>query len=364
MWITADVTFDTDEAAREAERLVREKKLAGISADLGNVTSTLEVLELGPDGMPSDWLETVEKGEVVGGTLVPMPALGDARIVQNPDGTLTAWLVAEGAQTSDRRIIQLGALVWRDPAPLMFTDTTSVGHTGAVFVGNLSNFQRVDVGLVAAFTVHPEHFTDPMLPAVTKPHVEDGRFVGHGAQWGVCHLAFPGCVTPPETATEYEIAKWKETDGVRGVPIYRHPNGDIHAPLHLTLEEARSWYDDNCTLEGLAQVGDDTFGIWVAGSASPDIEGLYLSGDWRLVGDNLELTAFLACERPAFPLALVASDLQTALVAAGIVRETQPTDPTLEVLSLLKREVVYLRDTVETLCVEREAERLLASLTV
>lgn len=362
MWITADVKFDTDEQAREAERLVREKKLAGISADLGNVTSRLEVLELDDQGMPSDWLETVEKGEVVGGTLVPMPAFGDARIVSNPDGTLTAWLLPEGLNTSDRRFIMEGALEWRDPAPLMFLDSTSTGHDGAVFVGNLSNFQRAELSLVAAFTVVPEHFVDPMLPAVTKPHVEDGRFVGHGAQWGTCHLAFQGCVTPPETQTAYEVAKWKEVDGQLGVPVYRHPKGDIHAPLHLTLAEARDWYDQECSLEGLALVGDDSMGIWVSGSASPDIDGLYLSGDWRLLDDNLELMGFLACEKPAFPLALVAADVQTALVAAGIVTETQEEEPRDLLLKTLAIEVMRLQADMEPLVMEREARILLDSL--
>jgi hypothetical protein len=368
MWITAEVKFDTDEQAREAERLVREQKLAGISADLGNVTSILEVLAVDDAGMPSDWLETVEKGEIVGGTLVPMPALGDARIVANQDGTLTAWLVAEGVQTSDRRIIGDMALSWRDPAPLMFTDTTSQGHDGAVFVGNLTNFQRADRALVAAFTVVPDHFTDPQLPAVTRPHVEDGRYVGHGAQWGVCHLAYGGCVTAPETKTDYVVARWKEIDGVKGVPVYRHPNGDIHAPTHLTLEEAKAWYDEHCLLEGLAEVGDDTSGIWLSGAASPEIDGMFLSGDWRMVdtseGPNLELMSFLACKKPALPLAFVAADQQQSLVAAGVVTESEPTPPDYAqaVIRLLTNEVLTLGERVETLEVEREARILLDSL--
>lgn len=369
MWITADVTFDTDEAAREAERLVREKKLAGISADLGNVTSTLEVLELDSAGLPVDWLETVEKGEVVGGTLTPMPAFGDARIVSNPDGTLTAWLVAEGAMSSDRRTIQLGALVWRDPAPLMFQDTTSEGHSGAVFVGNLSNFARVDTALVGAFDPYPELFEDPQLPAVTRPHVEEGRYVGHGAQWGVCHLAYGGCVTAPESKTGYSLARWKEVGDIVGVPVYKNPHDDTgHAPAHLTLQEARDWYDTHCQLEGLAEVGEDTFGIWLSGAASPEIDGMFLSGDWRIAdtadGPNLELISWLATTRPALPLALVAADQQMSLVAAGVVVESAPVDPIKESLVMLANEVLALRSYVDDLRIEREAERLIASLSV
>lgn len=363
MWITADVVFDTSPQAREAERLVREAKLAGISADVGNVTSKLEVLAMGDDGSPSDWLETVERGEIIGGTLVPMPAFGEARIVVNPDETLTAWLLPEGEATSDHRLINEGALEWRDPAPLMFNPQTSERHQGAIFVGNLSNFQRSPEVLVAAIAPVAEHFTDPMLPAVTKPHLEDGRYVGHGAQWGTCHMALSGCVTPPETKTGYAVARWKEIDGVAGVPIYKHPDGDIHAPGHLTLEETRAWYDEHCSLEGLAEVGDDTFGIWMAGDANPEIDGMFVSGDWRLNDGNLELVAFLACDRPAFPLALVAADQQTSLVAAGVVTETAEPDQTLEVVRTLAREMVLLRQEVEPLVIEREAERLLQSIS-
>lgn len=372
-WIKADVVFDTDSEAREAERLVREKKLAGISADIGGVTETLEVIALGEDGSPSDWLRTVTAGEIVGGTLLPMPAFGDARIEFGEDGALTAWILEEGSRTSDRRLIEPFALTWRDPAPLMFSDrTTEHPHDGAVFIGNLSNFRReettlYDLGrqeaLAAAFTPNPELFTDPMLPAVTKPRIEEGRYAGHGAAWGTCHLAFPNaCVTPPEDE-EFAYARWKEVDGVFGVPIYRHPKGDIHAPLHLGLEEAREWYERECLLAGLGELGPDTFGIWVSGAADPEVDGMFLSGDWRRVDGDLELIAFLACERPAFPLALVASDQQTALVAAGVVLETLPTDPTLEILSLLKREVVALREQVEPIFLEREAGILLDSLT-
>ncbi len=33
MWLIADVTFDTDSEAREAERLAADGKLAGVSVD-------------------------------------------------------------------------------------------------------------------------------------------------------------------------------------------------------------------------------------------------------------------------------------------------------------------------------------------
>jgi hypothetical protein len=363
MWITADLVFDSDAEAREAERLVREGKLATLSVRLANVTSKLEVLAMGEDGSPTDWLETIESAEIVSVTQLPVPAQGGARIVANPDGTYTAWMVEEGEPTSDRRVISPGALTWRDPAPLTFSDREDGAHENAIHVGNLTNFQRSALALVATITPVPEHFADPMLPAVTKPHLEAGRYVGHGAQWGTCHLAFSGCVTPPTTETGYALARWKEVDGVLGVPVYKNPEGDRHAPGHLTMEETQAWYDDHCSLEGLVEVGDDTFGIWLAGDATDEIDGMFVSGDWRLSGDNLELVAFLACERPAFPLALVASDHQVSLVAAGVVLETAEPDPTLEVVRTLAREVVVMRQDLDEVLIDREAERLIESLS-
>lgn len=371
MWITAEVKFDTDEQAREAERLVREDKLAGISADLGNVTSTIEVLAVDDSGLPSDWLETVEKGEIVGGTLLPMPAFGDARIVVNSDGTMTAWILPEGVTTSDRRSISPGALEWRDPAPLMFLDQrTELPHVGAVFVGNLSNFRRSELAMVAAFNPDPQLFVDPMLPAVTKPYIEEGHYMGHGAQWGVCHLLHGCSITAPESKTNYSYARWKEVGDITGVPIYLHPKGDHHAPTPtlnpLTVEQTRAWYEENCSLEGLVEVGEDANGIWVSGAASPEIDGMFLSGDWRTAetpdGPNLELVAFLACTRPAFPLALVASDIPVALVAAGVVTETEDPDPRDEIIRRLASEIIALRTDVEPLVFDREARILLDSL--
>lgn len=368
MWIVADVTFDSDSEAREAERLVRENKLATLSVRLADITSKLEVLDLDDDGAPADWLETITKGEIVSVTQLPVPAQGGARIEQNSDGTFTAWMVEEGVKTSDRRIIELEALTWRDPAPLTFSDREADAHETAVFVGNLANFRRTSA-LVATLPVAApvEFFSDPELSTVTKPHrLEDGRYVGHGAAWGTCHLNYPGCVTPPESASNYEYARSKTVAGseLQAVPVYRHPRGDIHAPLHLDVQQTRDWYDAHCSLEGLVEVGPDLHGIWVSGAASEDIDDFYLSGDWRHAGEpeTLELVAFLACKNPAFPLALVASDQQVALVAAGVVTESAPADPTLEILSLLKREVLTLRESVEPLLLDREADRLVESL--
>jgi len=304
MWIVADVVFDSDTEAREAERLAREGKLAGVSVDLGNVTSEIEVLDEDEDGFPVDWLETLTEGEILGATQVAMPAFADAHI-EIQDGQLVAYLAPEGITTSDKRLIAPNALTWRENAPLMFNDSSD-GHAGAVHVGNLVNFRRVGAVLVAS--------SDPNLAGLMKPMVRDGKIVGHGAGWGTCHTAIPGaCVTPPSST--YSHVK----DGVK---IYRHPRGDVHAPLGMSLDEAKRWYDAHCELVGRAGVGEDDHGIWINGESSLDNGDVFLSGDWRNDNGELELISFLVVANPGFPTAMVASDTQQALTSAGIVRES------------------------------------------
>ena len=315
MWIVADLTFDTDAEAQEAERLAREGKLAGVSVDLADVSEEVEILAVDDEGFPSDWLVTVTDAEIIAATQVAMPAFGDARIESTPTGYV-AYLAPEGLRTSDRRLIGSGALRWRDPAPLMFNDTSD-GHDGATFVGNLTNFRRESgLSLVASGS--------PQLPALTKPRIENGELVGHGAGWGTCHVGFSNaCITPPSST--YQRVK----DGAK---VYKHPRGDVHAPLSLGVEEAMRWYDTHCELVGVVDVGEDEHGIWVKGPTLLEEEELFLSGDWRADPDDLELVSFLVVDNPGFPTALVASDHQQALVAAGIVTESDDVVTRLEKL--------------------------------
>ncbi|MDZ7743000.1 MAG: hypothetical protein U5Q03_15010 [Bacteroidota bacterium] len=101
--------------------------------------------------------------------------------------------------------------------------------------------------------------------------------------------------------------------------IYRHPKGDVHAPLNLSLEDAKRWYDAHCERVGRAKVGEDSHGIWVNGESELEDGEVFLSGDWRSDNGGLELISFLVVENPGYPTAMVASETQTALTSAGIV---------------------------------------------
>ena len=86
------------------------------------------------------------------------------------------------------------------------------------------------------------------------------------------------------------------------------------------------WYDANCELVGVAGVGEDLHGIWVNGDTTLEDGEVFLSGDWRGDGGELELISFLVVDNPGFPTAMVASDVQTALTSAGVVTETKEPD--------------------------------------
>lgn len=281
-WIVADVDYRQDiDRAREAMQLADENRIAGVSADIGDVTAELEVVEVDDDGNPTEIVETILAGEIIGATQLPMPAFAGARITM------------------------------ADPVPL-----------------------------VAALVprVHPDWFKGQDLGGPTPFTVtEDGRIYGHLATWGTCHTGISGgCVTPP-AGTDY---RWFHTGAVHvdgeQIPVGHITMGTGHAPLTLGSKATAAHYDDTGTCAADVVVGEDAHGIWVAGAARPgvDLDALRaasLSGDWRTIEGRLELVAALAVNVPGFPIprttARVASGEQYALVAAGVLEpEPAPSD--------------------------------------
>jgi hypothetical protein len=80
-------------------------------------------------------------------------------------------------------------------------------------------------------------------------------------------------------------------------------------------------YDDTATVMADVAIGEDSFGIWIAGAVRPDatdeqvrkLTASSLSGDWREIGGQLELVAALCVPMPGFPLAVI----EEAFVAHG-----------------------------------------------
>jgi hypothetical protein len=302
-WIAADVEWDTDDTASEARRLVDEGRLSGISADIGDVTSDVEVLDVDEYGDAVDWREVILAGEIIGGTQVAMPAFGDARIYTSAD------------------------------------------------------FTRLQFGALAASAAPRSWFADPELERLTPLTVtDDGRIFGHLAPWGECHIGHEtACVTAPRSDSGY---RWFHTGAVvvdgETIPVGQITMGIGHAPLNLSAKATADHYDNTDAVVADVVCGEDQFGIWVAGAVRPGVsaervEALRassLSGDWRSIGGTLELVAALAVNVPGFPIARVASGEQLALVAGG-VRQASESDQWREIAARLADEIIILRAEVD-----------------
>lgn len=136
--------------------------------------------------------------------------------------------------------------------------------------------------------------------------------------------------------------------GVRDTDAGEVPVGQVtidlsHASVNLGANAALAHYDNTEKVVADINVGEDQFGIWVAGALRDGIDeakltslkGAALSGDWRKIRGNMELVAALAVNTPGFPIPRVGysgvGTKELALVAAGIVlteqgKEEQVTD--------------------------------------
>ena len=179
----------------------------------------------------------------------------------------------------------------------------------------------------------PTWFADPQLSVPTGITVTDeGRVYGHAAQWGECHIGFNDqCVTlPREDAHPYFMTgEVVCADGSR-VAVGQITVSTGHAPLSYRASHAAEHYDNTGAAVADVAVGNDRFGIWVAGAVRGNVAASRVhelrasgrvSGDWRRIGGQLRLVGLLAVNVPGFPIqaprARVASGAPLALVAAG-----------------------------------------------
>lgn len=183
-----------------------------------------------------------------------------------------------------------------------------------------------------------EWFTDPGLKAPTPIVVTpEGRVYGHVAEWGTCHVgAADECVAPPQSKTGYSYFHTGGTvltdQGLVDIGHIVMASG--HPSTRWSYRRAVSYYDNNSTAVADVVAGEDQFGIWVSGAVRPGIteEQKYalrastLSGDWRDVHGNLELSIALAVNAGGFPISrkpsfAVVNGRQMSLVAAGMLPE-------------------------------------------
>ncbi len=242
------------------------------------------------------------------------------------------------------------------------------------------------VASVQAPTVPPmDWFSDPGLIAPSPIVVtEEGRFFGHLAAWGTCHIGIDGvCIEPPPSATDYANFKQGSVMTDKGlIPCGVITMETGHADVKMRARPAMAHYDNTGLQAALVNIGEDEHGIWVAGCVMPHLSDEHimkmrasaLSGDWRDIGGNLELVAALEVNTPGFPIprpALAASaGHQTSLVAAGIVRPAATEKEALTVEAIVaavfaeqeRREAVKAMDEFRAEWARKELARIRASI--
>jgi len=182
------------------------------------------------------------------------------------------------------------------------------------------------------FPVAPpdEWFVNPELDGPTPLTVDDdGRVYGHIATRDVAHIGLPGKVHAPKSRSGYAYFKTGELVTASGarVQVGQLTLAGGHASMQADASAAVAHYDQTGSACADLNIGDDRFGIWVAGALRPEVTPSQLrtlrasapSGDWRPINGRLELVACCQVNVPGFPVvrATVASGAITALVAAG-----------------------------------------------
>lgn len=243
------------------------------------------------------------------------------------------------------RIYDQFRTMWDDPRQIPPWERTSDSAADEPVKAAIGEEDEMPIELVddelvaAAAPIKPPAawYANPMLDAPTKLRItDDGRVYGHLAQWNSCHRGASSCVLAPHSITNYAHFKTGTTLTAEGMllPVGVLTYGGQHADTAAEALAAQLHYADAGKAIANVNVGEDAYGIWVAGAMAPgtgDLEAQQLrqaplSGDWRRTGGNLELIAALAVNTPGFPInepqySVTAGGDQISLTAAGIVFE-------------------------------------------
>jgi hypothetical protein len=306
------------EYGQEAERLVRNGFIRGVSADLDQFEANEERPDLAEEDsgkIGADKL-VITHARVMAVTLVPKPAFQECQI----------YLVDDEKKQED----------------IVIPDGVYVDEMDAVEASAL-----VACGVVAgAIPVTPPRtwFDSPKLQKATPLTVDDeGRVFGHIAAWHVDHIGLSFGTKPPRSRSKYayfHTGVVRAEDGT-DVPVGQLTLAGGHASLEASAAEAVRHYDDTASAIADVHAGEDAYGIWVAGALRPGttpeqvraLRASAPSGDWRPIKGQLELVAVCQVNVPGFPIARarVASGAVMALVAAGAgVLARMKSDPVAE----------------------------------
>ena len=320
--------FDSGAYGQEAERLVREGFIRGISADLDQFEASEHSAEDSDNELEQDSGKIgtdklmISHARVMAVTLVPKPAFQECQIYLVEDEKQEDTVIPDGVYVDDMDPVEASALV--------------------------------ACGMVAgAIPVTPplDWFNNPKLKEATPLTVDDeGRVFGHIAAWHVDHIGMSFGTRPPRSKSKYSYFHTGvvRTEEGKDIPVGQLTLAGGHASLEASAAEAVRHYDDTASAIADVHAGEDAFGIWVAGALRPGttpeqvraLRASAPSGDWRPIKGNLELVAVCQVNVPGFPIARarVASGSVMALVAAGAnVLARMKHDPVAELSSRIEK---------------------------
>lgn len=141
--------------------------------------------------------------------------------------------------------------------------------------------------------------------------------------------------------------------------------GTTHAGRRLSGPAAQAFYENSGLQVADVVIGEDSRGIWASGPLRPGLDDARVrevlasapSGDWRRIGNNLELCAVLGVNCPGFPI-LASSYVEDGEVQTLIAGWTPPAPEPDEAL------VASVGSTLRRRAPERPAAGLRAELTV
>ena len=341
----------------------------GISADVALHESEIEITEVDQMGFPLDGTETLTKGTIMGATQVPFPAFEGAYVVLG-DGTAKPE-VTPIPQTADSPVVpdkppasvtaggQLLHLMAHEACEPCQTGVEVITAAGGPVAPPSAwfadpEFKLGDGRLVEILDRRGKRGDKYACPITVTP---DGRVFGHIAPWGICHTGHAGqCILAPRSGANYAHFKrgqqitTAEGEQIR-VGVITADTGHASIRPGVSASAAMAHYDNTALAVADVNIGEDDYGIWVAGALRPGVTEAQvrkltassISGDWRNIGGQLELVAALAVNQPGFPLAVVADGRHEALVAAGATvmdrmkhpAEHEPADPTQTMLAAL-----------------------------
>lgn len=371
-------TFDLDGVfGREAARLVKNGLITTVSADL--IVEGWDFVDECEDPWDltcTDWYELFTDCTLAGVTLVPMPAFADAKI--EPDEVL-ASLAASGWNGSPRQAMVTGnGPVHRRSLSVQFTELVYADGRTEQLSAPDTQVRHSIVACAAPEAPPAEWFTDPGFQPfdgrmVQQPDggwacpltiTDDGRVFGHLARWNVCHVGImDSCVMAPKSRTGYAYyatgAKPTADGGVAHVGQLTLAGG--HADHSLGFQPAQQHYDDTASAYADVVMGEDSYGVWFAGSLLPGVSAetrnralaVGVSGDWRTIGGSLELIAACSVNVPGFPITRTAAGFrdgkQVSLIAAGMVRPKNCGCSATPELASIEDRVATIESLVRTL---------------